>query len=64
LTVPPGFDLRDLDRWVARIGSPQVKTLTRRLLDRALAVATERDSSAPDERTLRKLRVQLETKVG
>ena len=45
LTVPPGFDLRDLDRWVARIDSPQVKTLTRRLLDKALAVATEGDSS-------------------
>jgi predicted transcriptional regulator of viral defense system len=41
LTLPPGFEVPDLDSWVARIGSPQVKTLTRRLLDKALVGARQ-----------------------
>lgn len=36
LTIPADFDFPSLDRWVARIDSPAVRTLTRRLLDRAL----------------------------
>jgi predicted transcriptional regulator of viral defense system len=41
LTLGVDFDPRILDGWVARIGSPQVKTLTRRLLNKALAVAQQ-----------------------
>lgn len=39
LTLPSRFDLADLDGWVARIASPQVKTLTQRLLDKAIVGA-------------------------
>jgi predicted transcriptional regulator of viral defense system len=39
LTLPPDFQLPDLDRWVARIASPQVRTLSRTLLDKSLASA-------------------------